>query len=154
MKNIILLKSKILSLFLNSLFIILILLISISILTHFAADAMVTKGTPNSFKGIKGIEDKNKVIVWFVDGGALSSRFDNAILYDYTWNVSFEGNPCTFLKKNKVNYIVYFHFYIEEGYSKYLGDFRSILRDSLVNEECSELVSKNGLEIFKINHNK
>ncbi len=150
LKKILLLKNKLLSFFVIIVFILLLLFSVIPVLGVFHA----TFVNEHSFAGTEKIKDNSDIIVWFVDGGALSSRFEEAILYDYTWHVAFEGNPCDFLKENKIDYVVYFHFYIEEGYSRYLGNFRPVLRESLVNGQCSELIYDKELEIFKINHAK
>jgi len=147
LKKISLLNNKLISIFSGVLFISLILFISIFSLTIFNEELNSKK----SFSYSKGIEDDSELVIWFVDGGALSSGFSKSTLYDYSWETDFSGNPCQFLKNNSIDYVVYFHFPIEDLYTNYLGDFGPKLRQSLLDDNCSVKVSKTN-DIFKINY--
>ncbi|MFH1663512.1 MAG: glycosyltransferase family 39 protein, partial [archaeon] len=146
LKKIVLLKNKLFLILSYLIFILLILLTVISVIEIFLVESNQT----HNYSYIEGIDDAEGVSVWFVDGGALKTRFNKATLYDYSWQTDFSGNPCDFLKKNKIDYVVYFHFPVESSYTVYLGNFKGKLRKSLLNGECDELVPNDYFEIFKI----
>jgi len=128
-------KDKRIFLFVSILFVLLMFLISIFVLS-----ILVPESKTVHYSRIGGeIPNNSDVSVWFVNGAALKSRIDKAVLYDYSWQADFSGEPCVFLQSQEINYIVYFH--IDKD-ATYLGEFGSKLRESLLKGECSELISE------------
>jgi hypothetical protein len=147
LKKIVLFRDKRIAVFCVTLFVLFMLFNLFLVLS-------VLYNEPNFSSGasyLKLIEDDSNTTVWFVDGGALKLRFKKATLYDFAWKADFSGSPCDFLRENEIDYVVYFHFPLEKEYSSYLGDFKTKLRQSLLEGKCSRKISGNVLEIFKVN---
>jgi len=132
-KKIVLLKDKRISVFASSLFVLFMLFTSVSILSEFSVvpSANVLPSEANK------IENSFDTKVWFINGAALVINLDKATCFDYSWKTDFSGEPCDFLKKHKINYIVHFH--IDKLPD--LGDFGIQLKESLDKNECSEVIS-------------
>ncbi len=128
----IMLKDKKTALFFGFLFIFLLAFSSVTILSHFSGGF---SSAPANYSG-KGIDNIEGIKVWFVNGAALQIRLDKAELYDYVWKADFSGNPCEFLRKNEIDYVVFFHVDVDPPE---LGDFGKNLRQSLFNGDCSEV---------------
>jgi len=145
LKKIVLTKTKKVSVFLMVLFLALVLFISVSSLTIFATD-FLSKDNYSS----KKIENKSEVNMWFVDSAALTLRLDKANLYDYAWKADFSGDPCYFLRKHQIDYVVYINLVVPVP--DYLGDFGLRLEESLSNEECAKVFSKTSSSVvYQVN---
>jgi hypothetical protein len=151
LKKIVLLKYKRVVAFFSVLFVLFILFNSLPFLKIFDKE----QNRLNDVAYLGQIEDKRDISVWFVDSGALKLRLIKAVLYDYVWRADFSGEPCAFLRKHKIDYVLYFNY---SDSPNYLGDFGPKLRNSLIEGDCAELISKsdslNNAFIFKIIHEK
>jgi len=132
LEKIISLKNKKISIFFITLF------ISISIITSFFVlnNFIIQLDSVESYI-TQQIDNNSETSVWFINGAALQYKLNKVTAYDYAWKTDFSGEPCDFLKKHKINYIVYFH--IDKLPD--LGDFGIQLKESLDKNECSEVIS-------------
>jgi len=154
-KKIFLINNKRVTIFFTVLFVSILLFTSMSFLQYFNSEYSSSKN--RVFVG-KGISNDYNVTVWFLNNAALTVNLSNATLYDYSWRADFSGKPCDFIKKHKINYVVYYAIDKDPdnlaGSPDFLGDFGLKLRNSLLNDECSELISKsdplNNAATFKI----
>ena len=158
LKKLVELKNKKISLFFTVFFVLMLLLISLPFMNQFNI-----KSNGKSFVYVgKGIENDSNITAWFLNNAGLQVKLDKAVVYDYVWRADFSGNPCEFLKEHKINYIVYYRIDNDpdflSGSPDYLGDFGPKLRESLLNNDCSELIStsdpSNNALTFKIIHAK
>jgi len=157
LKKIIIFKEKRIALFAGAVFISIILFTSILFLQYF--DFIPSKKSQEN--NGKGIENNYGVTVWFLNNSALVVNLDKVVAYDYVWRADFSGEPCDFLKKHEIDYVVYNKIDIDpdflRGSPDNLGDFGSKLRTNLLEGKCAELISKsndpNNSAIFKILNN-
>ena len=129
--------------FFEIIFILAILFLSINILDNLYLE---TKSLNYNYHG-KGIPNKSNLTVWFVNGFSWILKLDNAKVYDKVWKTDFSGGPCEFLRKNKIDYVVYYNIdhnpdAMKGYYTNNLGEFGLNLRESLFNSECTELFSR------------
>jgi 4-amino-4-deoxy-L-arabinose transferase-like glycosyltransferase len=96
--------------------------------------------SPDSGLMFASLENSPEVSVWFVNGAARVWELNKCRLYDYSWNADFSGDPCNFLKKHRINYVVYYHNSPLGDNPDYLMDFGSQLRESLMEQNCSILL--------------
>lgn len=134
LKKIILFKDKRAGVFVSVLFLVLICFTFVPVMKDF----YLTVANHSDVQP-KIIENNSNVSIWFINGAALQLKADKATLYDYAWQPGFSEEPCDFLKKNKITYIVYFH--IDKApYG--LGDFGLNLKKDLLNGTCAEVFSE------------
>ncbi|MBU2475972.1 glycosyltransferase family 39 protein, partial [Candidatus Micrarchaeota archaeon] len=156
LKKISCLQDKRISVFFGVLFVLIMLSVSIPLIQHFGPKH---KQNTSTYVG-KGIENDSNITVWFLNNASLHVRLDKVVAYDFAWRTDFFGDPCEFLQKHDIDYVVYYKIDNDSdnlaGSPDYLGDFGLKLREDLLNGKCSELISKsdplNNASTFKITH--
>jgi len=151
LSKLVLLKNKYLANFFWACFVLFILFFSVSILSYFIIEPNTN---PRNYYYIADKIGKNSdANIWFVNGGAIL-MLPNATFYDYSWGADFSGNPCQFLHKNRIDYVIYQD--IEKTQTlNFLGKFGLELKEKLLLGECSELFFEskdvfNETSVFKI----
>jgi len=145
------LKNAKLSAIFGLIFVLFTLILSVNLLSYLTIEKNFE---PRNYYYLANvIENDFDVKVWFVNWDAIHI-LDKPVLYDHIWKTDFSGDPCDFLKKNKINYLIYLNIE-KESFSEQLDDFGLNLKKSLLEGNCSEIIlqkedSFSTLTAFKI----